>query len=226
MEQMVEQQQYEGGGLMSSESALVFGGEGGGGTALSAPRFSNGGHQHGGNFHHNNRNNHHHNGGGGGRGRGGGHYGRGGGGYGGRGRGGGRGGRGGDGKPRIPGSMVPRKIAEVLPRVKVARDILTRLGDYSANTAEDDIVSSIRVLCGIFAGLEDLSTLAEEISQIFLQCLCTLSMQTAIFSTLLAMLNLKHPEFVSLVVQKIEKRLVGFFASSFFFHFPVNLYSI
>jgi hypothetical protein len=49
--------------------------------------------------------------------------------------------------------MVPRRIADINPKVKVARDILTRLGDYSSNTADDDLISSIRVLCSIFAEL-------------------------------------------------------------------------
>ncbi len=56
---------------------------------------------------------------------------------------------------------------------------------------------------------DDLAVFAEEISDIFIQCLCTLSMQTAIYSTLLAMLNENHPDFVNLVVQKIEKRYRG-----------------
>ena len=110
--------------------------------------------------------------------------------YGGRGRGRGQGGRGRDGRKKGPSGMQARKdpLADLPNEVLLARQIITRLGDYSQMSEEDlrDLNENIKGLAGIFISVGDLYKYPEEFTSLFINCLSSLSVQMPILVTLIA----------------------------------------
>jgi hypothetical protein len=51
------------------------------------------------------------------------------------------------------GGMMERKEVIIPAEVMMAKQILSRLGDYSAMAEEDDVVSNIRALAGLLVSL-------------------------------------------------------------------------
>ena len=103
--------------------------------------------------------------------------------------------------------------------VIMAQKLLNHLADYSkveqmpANstdkTIENQMIFNIRELTNVLLDQGDIVTYAEDISDLFLKSFSTLSMQTPILATLLALIYRKKPSFVDLVVNKISKHIAS-----------------
>ena len=60
--------------------------------------------------------------------------------------------------------MIEHKEPELAPQVALAKQIITRLGDFSSLTAEDELLSNIKQLTTIFLDVGDLKLFPQEIS--------------------------------------------------------------
>jgi hypothetical protein len=45
--------------------------------------------------------------------------------------------------PRAKGNLIPRKVAEMAEEVRIVRDILLKLGDYSSLDEDEDMINRI-----------------------------------------------------------------------------------
>ena len=53
----------------------------------------------------------------------------------------------------ILGGMMEARLQVLPPEVTMAKQILARLGDYSAMTEEDDLISNTRALAGLLGSI-------------------------------------------------------------------------
>ena len=59
---------------------------------------------------------------------------------------------------------MPRKEEEVPTAVKLAQQLMTRVGDFSALGEDDDMYTNVKALASTFASVGDLTEFSEEIS--------------------------------------------------------------
>lgn len=102
--------------------------------------------------------------------------------------------------------MMPRKEEEVPTAVKLAQQLMTRVGDFSALGEDDDMYTNVKALASTFASVGDLTEFSEEISTLFVKCFCLLSVQSPIFSALLALVHTQEAKFAALVAEKLQHR--------------------
>lgn len=122
-------------------------------------------------------------------------------------------GRGGGGSrgPKRPSNMIELEEPPLPEAVQMAKQLLTRLGDYSVMTAEDlDVVGNIKALANVMVTVGDIANEnADSIADLTLQCLTKLSMQVPILSTLIAVIYKENESFPRLVLDKLALALVS-----------------
>jgi hypothetical protein len=123
------------------------------------------------------------------------------------------GGGGGSGYVKKPFSKKPQNMIEhIEPKqadeVEMAKLLLTRLGDYSSMEAEDDMTANIESLAEILVSVGDINDFADEISDVFIQCISNLSIQVPIYSTLISMIYKQDIDFPAVVVSKLNIALL------------------
>lgn len=106
-------------------------------------------------------------------------------------------------KMKKPSGMVEQKLPDVEPQIALAKQILARLGDFTALTEDDDLLQNIRTLAEIFVDVGDLKLFPEEISDVFVKCMSSLSVQSTIVSTLLSLIYRRDASFPAIVVRKL-----------------------
>lgn len=67
--------------------------------------------------------------------------------------------------------MVERQDQILPAEVLMAKQILSRLGDYSAMTEEDDLISNIKALAGLLVSLGELFNLKYSVIKIKMKLL-------------------------------------------------------
>lgn len=110
-------------------------------------------------------------------------------------------------KQKKPSSMIERVEAIEPEEVVMARQLITRIGDYTA-MEQEDINENIVQLANVIVTVGDINTFPDEISDVFLKCFKQLSVQTSILSTLLALIHQQNSVFSSIVVSKLNLQLV------------------
>lgn len=125
--------------------------------------------------------------------------------------------------------MRERKEIPMSQQVKLALQIITKLGDFSqssdssqttgvidendsidnnSNHITEELLSNIKTTAEIFITVGDLDEYPHEIASLFVQCFSQLSVQIPIIATLLALLHTDKPEFTQLVITKLQERLM------------------
>lgn len=93
-------------------------------------------------------------------------------------------------------------------QVLLVKQMITRVGDFSQMTEEDDLILNLKSLADILVTVGDIKEFAAEISDLFLKCLTQLSVQVSILATLLALIYKQDPEFPTLVVERLSQRII------------------
>ena len=124
------------------------------------------------------------------------------------------------------GNMRERKEVPMAQQVKLALQIITKLGDFTQsdsstvvddvnlddnvnnNHITDELLSNIKTTAEIFITVGDLDEYPQEIASLFVQCFSQLSVQIPIIATLLSLLHTDKPEFTQLVIAKLQERLM------------------
>jgi|LauGreSBDMM110SN_4_FD.fasta_scaffold47324_3 hypothetical protein len=84
--------------------------------------------------------------------------------------------------------------------------LLTRLGDYSQFQDGEDILTNIQSVSSL--QLADIDAFVEELSDVYVEALSTLSMQNTIITMVIGILNTQKPDFTSKIVSKIINLLI------------------
>jgi len=120
---------------------------------------------------------------------------------------------GGQDKPRNkmkkPSGMVEQKLPEIEQQVALAKQILARLGDFTALAEDDDLITNIRTLAEIFVDVGDLPLFPDDISDVFVKCMSSLSVQSTAVSTLLGLIYRRDATFPAIVVRKLGDALIN-----------------
>jgi len=104
--------------------------------------------------------------------------------------------------------MKERQEPFMEQQVKIAKQILTKLGDFSTMSPDEDLQQNISTTAEILLSVGDLDDFPEEISDLFVQCFSQLTVQIPILATLLSLLHINKPVFSQLVVWKVGVRLL------------------
>jgi len=127
-----------------------------------------------------------------------------------RGRGGGGGGGGGAPRQKKPPNMIEHVDPPMPEAVQMAKQLLTRLGDYSVMTDEDDVVGNIKALANVMVSVGDIANEnADSIADLTLQCLTKLSVQVPTISTLIALIYKENGSFPRLILDKLSLSLIS-----------------
>eukprot|EP01034_Spumella_vulgaris_P023991 gene23991-30278_t len=94
-------------------------------------------------------------------------------------------------------------------QVNLAKKVLTTIGNFSEMSEDDDVNQNIKALADIMLSVDDLKEYANEISDIFVKCFSTLSLQSPIIATILSLIHVKNQTFTTLVVNKLQTRLLS-----------------
>jgi len=112
-------------------------------------------------------------------------------------------------KMKKPSGMVEQKLPEVEQQVALAKQILARLGDFTALTEDDDLLTNIRTLAQIFVDVGDLQLFPDDISDVFVKCMSSLSVQSTVVSTLLGLIYRRDASFPTIVVRKLGDAFIN-----------------
>lgn len=107
-----------------------------------------------------------------------------------------------------PQNMIEHIEPKLADEVEFAKLLLTRLGDYVSMESQDEVTANIEGLAEAFISKGDIKDFADEISDVFIQCISNLSMQGPIYSTLIAMIYKQDINFPALIVSKLNKALL------------------
>ena len=129
-------------------------------------------------------------------------------------------------KQKKPSSMIEKKEAVEEPQVKLAKQIIARLGDFSVMGDDDDLSDNLRGLANVFVEVGDIVTFPEEISNIFIKCMTKLPVQSTVTATLLSLIYRKDTDFSALVVQKLSSSFINALKFNEIIHAKLTLRSM
>lgn len=109
-----------------------------------------------------------------------------------------------------PGGQVEHQEIILDPHVVIVKEILTRLCDFSSFVPEDDIISNIQGAANVLSSNQDfIESHPEEIAELFVKSISTLSAQIPIIATTLSLIHQSSDSFTTLVVSLIQTHLVN-----------------